>query len=132
MSNITSNNYQFLKERIKKLLSKGRQKAFALVNTILVQTYWHISKYIVEFGQKGEAKAAYSKELLTKLSKDLTLEYGKGFSRSNLFQIRNFYLKFPKIQTLSEQLSWSYYVEIIKADTDLELNFYLKQCEKEN
>ena len=109
MSNIVPNNYQSLKEEIKALLTAGRQKAFASVNTILVQTYWHIGKYIVEFEQKGEAKAEYGKELLTRLSKDLTLEFGKGFSRSNLFQIRNFYLKFPKIQTLSEQLRWSHY-----------------------
>ncbi len=132
MNNLTSNNYQSLKEQIKTLLAEGRQKAFASINTILVQTYWHIGKYIVEFEQKGEVKATYGKELLTKLSRDLTLEYGKGFSRSNLFQIRNFYLKFPKIQTLSGQLSWSHYVELIKADSDLELGFYLKQCEKEN
>jgi predicted nuclease of restriction endonuclease-like (RecB) superfamily len=49
-----------------------------------------------------------------------------------LFQIRQFYLKFPKIQTLSGQLSWSHYAEIIKADNDLEISFYTKQCEKEN
>ena len=132
MNKILPNNYQSLKEQIKSLLTAGRQKALASVNAILVQTYWHIGKYIVEFEQKGEAKAEYGKELLTRLSKDLTVEYGKGFSRSNLFQIRNFYLKFPKIQTLSEQLSWSHYVELIKADSDLELNFYLKQCEREN
>ena len=69
--------------------------------------------------------------MLDRLSKDLTLEFGKGFSRSNLFQIRQFYLKFPKIQTLSGQLSWSHYAEIIKADNDLEINFYFKEAEKE-
>ena len=132
MPNITQNSYTTLKEQIKTLLSKGRENATHSVNTILLKTYWHIGKHIVEFEQKGETKAEYGKELLTKLSKDLTLEYGKGFSRSNLFQIRSFYLKFPKIQTLSEQLSWSHYVELIKADSELELNFYLKQCEKEN
>jgi predicted nuclease of restriction endonuclease-like (RecB) superfamily len=126
------NNYQTLKEEIKLLLSQGREKAFVSVNTILVQTYWQVGRHIVEFEQNGSEKAKYGKELLTRLAKDLTIEYGKGFSRSNLFQIRNFYLKFPKIQTLSGQLSWSHYVELIKTDSDLELNFYLKQCEKEN
>ena len=116
MPNITQNSYTTLKEQIKTLLSKGRENATRSVNTILLKTYWHIGKHIVEFEQKGEKKAEYGKELLTKLSKDLTLEYSKGFSRSNLFQIRSFYLKFPKIQTLSEQLSWSHYVELIKAD----------------
>jgi len=46
--------------------------------------------------------------------------------------MRQFYLKFPKIQTLSGQLTWSHYTEIIKADNDLEISFYVKQCEKEN
>jgi len=132
MSDITANNYKTLKEEIKLLLSQGRKKAFVSVNTILVQTYWQIGRHIVEFEQSGSEKAEYGKELLTRLAKDLTIEYGKGFSRSNLFQIRNFYLKFPKIQTLSGQLSWSHYVELIKTDSDLELNFYQKQCEKEN
>jgi hypothetical protein len=61
-----------------------------------------------------------SSELIKRLSKDLTKKYGKGFSRSNLFQIRLFYLKFPKIQTVSGQLTWSHYFEILKADDELE------------
>ena len=63
---------------------------------------------------------------------DLTLAYGKGFSRSNVAQIRQFYLRFPKIQTLSGQLSWSHYVEILKAEDELAIQFYAKQCEKES
>jgi predicted nuclease of restriction endonuclease-like (RecB) superfamily len=63
---------------------------------------------------------------------DLTVMYGKGFSRSNLFQCRQIYLQFPKIQTLSGKLSWSHYCEILKADNDLEISFYTKQCETEN
>ena len=55
--------------------------------------------------------------------------HGKGFSRSNLFQIRAFYLKFQKIQTLSGQLSWSHYLELSKADSELEISFYSRQSE---
>jgi len=77
-------------------------------------------------------KAEYGSELLDRLSKDLSVEFGKGFSRSNLFQVRQFYLRFPKIQTLSGQLTWSHYTDMIKADNDLEVSFYVKQCEKEN
>jgi predicted nuclease of restriction endonuclease-like (RecB) superfamily len=98
----------------------------------LIQTYWQIGRYIVEFEQSGNSKAEYGTELLDKLSKDLTLSFGKGFSRSNLFSIRKFYLKFPKIQTLSGQLSWSHYNEILKAANELEINFYIQQCTKEN
>jgi hypothetical protein len=88
-----------------------------------------ITKYNYEQG--GEAKAVYGENLLDRLSSDLTAQYGRGFSRSNVFQIRLFYLKYPKIQTLSGFLSWSYYCETIKADDHLEISFYTKECEKE-
>lgn len=127
-----SKHYESLKNQISELLVLGRKKAGRAVNFILVETYWNIGKHIVEYEQEGERKSEYGSNLLDRLSQDLSLEYGKGFSRSNLFQIRSLYIKFPKIQTLSGQLSWSHYCEILKADNELELGFYLKQSEKEN
>jgi hypothetical protein len=134
--------YTTLKETIGDILQQGRTEAAKAVNTVLLQSYWQIGRHIVEFEQKGSKKAQYGNQLLTKLSKDLTLELGKGFSRSNLFLIRKLYLTFSKIQTvsgksesyetLSSLLSWSHYAEILKSDNDLEINFYIKQCEKEN
>jgi predicted nuclease of restriction endonuclease-like (RecB) superfamily len=124
--------YKSLIQQIGELLKTGREQAGRAINTILVQTYWQIGRHIVEFEQGGKTKAEYGAELLDRLSKDLTLEFGKGFSRSNLFQIRQFYIRFPKIQTLSVQLSWSHYIELLKAENDLEISFYTKQCEKEN
>ena len=70
-----------------------------------------------KYEQDGNAKAQYGAELLDNLAKDLTAQFGKGFSRSNLFQVRLFYLKFPKIQTLSGKLSWSHYTEITSRKT---------------
>ncbi len=134
--------YQSLIDQIGELLANGRSQAAKVVNTILVQTYWQIGRHIVEFEQGGKDKSEYGSELLDRISKDLTLSFGKGFSRSNLFQIRQFYIKFQKIQTLSGQLainenlfhklSWSHYIEILKAENELEISFYSKQCEKEN
>ena len=132
MKDITTNEYQKLKKQIKELLNEGRKKAFQSVNTILLQTYWNIGKYIVEYEQKGSVKAKYGEQLLKKLSKDLTLELGKGFSRSNLTYMRKLYLMFPKSETLSHKLSWSHFFEILKAEDKLEVSFYVKQCEKEN
>lgn len=129
---ISDKNYQSLKKEIGELLARGREQAGRAVNTILVQTYWHIGRHIVEFEQGGDEKAEYGSELLDRLSRDLTLEFGKGFSRSNLVYIRKFYTAFPKSETLSHQLSWSHYFEILKAENDLERNFYLRECEKEN
>ena len=141
-SEATPTQYTTLKQGIGSLLEASRQLAAQQVNTILVQTYWQIGHYIVEFEQNGEDRAAYGENLLDTLAKDLAAEYGKGFSRSNLFQIRKLYLTFPKIQTpsgqfgksqtLSDKLSWSHYVELLKIDEDLERQFYIKQCEQEN
>jgi len=140
--NLVQPKYTELINEIGTLLQKGREKAAQSVNTILVQTYWLIGKHIVEFEQGGKEKADYGSQLLDQLAKDLSEHYGKGFSRSNVFQIRQFYLRFSKIQTLSGQfennenqlykLSWSHYIEILKSDNDLEISFYVKQSEKEN
>ena len=125
--------YLDLVNQIGGLLRQGREQAARSVNLILVQTYWLIGRHIVEFEQGGKEKADYGSQLLDQLSKDLSRRYGKGLSRSNVFQIRQFYLRLSKIQTLSGQyqdddnqsnkLSWSHYIEILKADSDLELSF---------
>ncbi len=128
---IQENKYQSLVEHIGVLLHDGRLKAVQSVNTILVNTYWEIGRYIVEFEQKGNDKAEYGSQLFERLSKDLSLAYGKGFGRTNLQYIRKLYLAFPICGTVSRILTWSHYYEILKADTDLEISFYSKQCEKE-
>ncbi|GHV63429.1 DUF1016 domain-containing protein [Spirochaetia bacterium] len=133
MTNLPTNApYTGLISQIGQLLQEGRKKAAYAVNTLLVQTNWQIGKYIVEFEQHGEEKSEYGSELLDRLSRDLTLAYGKGFSRSNLVYIRKLYLTFPIGETLSHQLTWSHYFEILKADDEMEIQFYVKQCEKEN
>ncbi len=126
-----TDQYQDLIQQIGGLLSLGRQKAVQSVNTILVQTYWQIGRHIVEFEQKGNGRAEYGSQLFERLSKDLTQLYGKGFSRSNLLYMRKLYNSFPISETLSHILTWSHYFEILKADSDLEIQFYSKQAENE-
>ena len=123
--------YELLIESIATLLIAGRRQVALSVNTILVQTYWRVGQYIVEYEQHGKQKAEYGSFLFDQLSKDLTFRCGKGFSRSNLLYMRKFYLEFPKRETVSHVLSWSHYFEILKSDNDLEIRFYSKQCEKE-
>jgi predicted nuclease of restriction endonuclease-like (RecB) superfamily len=124
-------NYEALINSIGNLLATAREKAASQINTLLVQTYWEIGRYIVEYEQKGNEKAEYGSQLFDRLSHDLTQTSGKGFSRSNLFYIRKLYLIFQKSETLSHKLTWSHYFEILKSDSDLEIGFYVKQCEKE-
>ena len=90
---------------IKELMDNARNKVAIEVNNILIQTYWEIGRIIVEEEQGNSDRAEYGKQLVTDLSKRLTKEYGKGFSKSNLFNMRNFYLSFPIFQTLSGKLS---------------------------
>jgi hypothetical protein len=87
--------YQSLLGQITDTYAQGRQRALAAVNQALVETYWQIGRHIVEFERAGKAKAGYGKALINRLASDLSLELGKGFSRSNLIYMRLFYLEFP-------------------------------------
>ena len=75
------------------------------LNAQITETYWQIGHHIVEFEQGGKVRADYGKGLLTSLSRDLTLRHGKGFSRSNVIRIRQFYLVYPKGAKASHLLS---------------------------
>src|ERR1035437_2545455 len=129
---LETNQYHQLISRIGDLLDLGREKAAREVNTIMVQTYWEIGKYIVKFEQKGNEKAEYGSQLFERLSKDLTTAYGKGFSRSNLFYMRKIYLSFPISETLSHKLTWSHYFEILKADSEMEIGFTANKLKRNN
>ena len=83
--------YQLLIKQIATLITDAKEHVATNLNETLVKTYWNIGKHIVEFEQKGSARAEYGKQLLVNLSKDLTVALGKGFSKSNLFNMRLFY-----------------------------------------
>ena len=121
----------YLISEIEKTVAVAKEHLTGAVNQTMTETYWRIGRYIVEFEQFGNEKAIYGKNLLSTLSKELTLRLGKGYSRPNLNNMRKFYLKYPNCQTVSDKLSWSHICELIKIDDDLERSFYEKQCVKE-
>jgi len=124
MSNITTTEkYEQLLVTISSAYEVGRVRAVNAVNVELVQTYWEIGQYIVEFEQAGMQKADYGKGLLEQLSRDLTLQLGRGFSRSNLIRFRQFYLVYPICATMSHILGWSHIVELLKIENVLEREF---------
>jgi len=120
--------YSGLMTNIGHILEQGRRQAVISVNSILVKTYWQIGKEIVKYEQKGKEKAEYGSKLLDNLSTDLKIKYGKGFSRRNVLDMRRFYLTYKNWQTVSANLSWSHYVQLIGIDTEEERTFYEKQC----
>lgn len=129
--NINDAAYQKLIDNITMLWGEAKAKAATTVNTELLDANWQTGKYIVEYEQGGKQKAEYGKQLITNLAKDLTTRNGRGFSRSNLIYMRKFYLTFQKSETVSHQLTWSHYFELLKCENKLELKFYYKECIKE-
>lgn len=103
---IEERDYEQTYLQIKKLMEEARKSVTQTVNHTLLHTYHEIGRTIVEDEQGHFERAEYGKGLLLELSRALTNEFGKGFSRSNLQNMRNFYLAYPKCQTLSGKLTW--------------------------
>lgn len=117
-----------LYQDIRGLIESARAHVVTQVNQALVLTYWHIGKTItteVLFDGRAEYGAAVLKQLAIRL----THEYGSGFSYSGLTRMAKFYSVLPEqenVATLSQQLSWSHFVEIIKIDDASKREFYLR------
>ena len=112
---------------IRELLLNARQCVAVQVNTELLSTYWNVGKIIVEHEQANNERADYGKQTLKQLSKELTKEFGKGFSISNLYNMRLFYMNYKKFQTVSGKLSWSHYCELLTISDSDKRNFYEKE-----
>ncbi len=125
-------DYSNLLNKIGQTYSEARDNAKKAINSELVRAHWYIGSYIVEYEQQGNVKANYGDNLILQLSKDLKYKYGKGFSKSNLIYMRLFYIKYPKIELISNKLFWSHYFELLKLDNDLERSFYENQTINEN
>ena len=122
------NGLQLIVDQIKNLLEEARADISRKVNSTMLAAYWEVGHIIVEREQEGEIKAKYGKRLLPELSKRLTRELGRGFSRSNLQNMRSFYLTYPICQTLSGKLSWSHYIELLSVSDKDARSFYEQEC----
>ena len=128
---VTSEMSPILQE-IKTILDTARNNVARQVNNELLNTYWNIGRIICEYEQSDSARADYGKQTLRALSKELTKEFGKGFSVSNIQFMRRFYQTYQIQQTASVKLSWSHYCELLSiSDTD-KRNFYEKEAVNSN
>ena len=91
-----------------------------------LETYYRVGKLLLEAGKN------YGEGIINKYSKNLTKELGKGYSIPNLKKMRKFYLIFQKSSTLSNQLTWSHYTELLKFNNIDEINYYIKISEEQN
>ena len=125
-----SNNYI---NEVKEILKNARQKAYTAVNSAMVEAYWKIGRRIVEEEQSGRERAEYGKEILQNLSKELTEEFGKGYSYRTLREIRQFYLMFSdfeKWRTVSAKLTWSHFQKVLRVSDEKARIFYLTEVAK--
>lgn len=119
-------------QEVKAVLDNARNNVAHQVNSELLNTYWNIGRIICEYEQSEPGRADYGKQTLKELSKVLTQEFGKGFSRSNLQNMRAFYLTYEKCQTLSGKLSWSHYCELLSISDSDKRSFYEKEAVNAN
>ncbi|MCM1245890.1 MAG: PDDEXK nuclease domain-containing protein [Roseburia sp.] len=117
---------------IKEILDAARSNMARAVNNELIFSYWRIGEIIVRYEQDEKVRAAYGEHTLKQLSKTLTDEFGKGFSRSNLQNMRAFYLNYENCQTLSGKLSWSHYCELLSVSDKDKRSFYEKEAVHSN
>lgn len=120
-------------EQIKTYIEQSKNQVATVINQTLIITYWHIGQLINEQILQQE-RAEYGKATLKQLSEQLTQSYGNGYSYANLTRMVNFYQNFPdkeKVATLSQQLSWSHFIELLKLKDNLQLEFYITMCQHE-
>ena len=145
---IAQHTNEDLAVRIGKLIDEARKQTLTVVNTTMVYTYYEIGRMIVEDEQNGKRRADYGKQVLKNVAKQLSAKYGKGFSYSNLKQMRQFFLTYSNnaieldTQCLSNSknndgkkdrqclsfskptLSWSHYLKLMRIENPEERRFY--------
>ena len=121
-------NASFYNE-IKKILISARNKVYQTANFAMVEAYWNIGKSIIE-EQGGNEKAEYGTGLLKELSKQMTQDFGKGFTVANLKNMRQFYLTFPNGYALRSELSWTHYRLLMRVENENAREFYMQEAVK--
>lgn len=111
-------------ERIRAILDDARSRAYRAINVAMVTAYWEIGRVIVEEEQRGQQRAEYGRALLADLSKRLKSQFGRGFDRTNLQQMRALYLAYPICDALRHELTWTHYRLLLRVEKPEARAFY--------
>jgi predicted nuclease of restriction endonuclease-like (RecB) superfamily len=145
---LSPREYGPLLVEITQWLKTARKQSGRAVNAVMTATYWRIGRRIFEQEQRGKERAGYGERLVDQLGRDLTSRFGRGFSRANVFLMRQFYLVYgKKVQTVSGQsvevgivqtasgqfevlfpLSWSHYVRLLSVPDDKARVYYEREA----
>lgn len=115
------------------IIDSARDTAYQAVNTALVQRNWLIGYRIAEEEMNGSIRAEYGMEVIKKLSKELTNEYGKGFTKTNLYHFYSFYKAYPQIfhsasGKSAQLLSWTHYRVLLQVEEKTARDWYEKEA----
>lgn len=116
--------YDALLADLRAIISAGRGRVAAVVNAEIVTTFWKMGERIVREEQGGTARAAYGAQLLGRLGRALSPEFGRALSERNLQQIRQFYLTYPNANALRSELTWTHYRRLVQLPDAAERAFY--------
>lgn len=128
MTALNTRGLSKLVEAIAGQIEQARNQVRQSVNSAMVQSYWQIGRLIVEEEQQGENRAAYGKQQLQQLSKQLTERLGKGFDVGNLRNMRQFYITFPIHDAVRSELSWTHYRALMRIDNPAARDWYLQEA----
>ena len=121
------NIYKDIKEKI----LTARSKMLKHIDTTMTEVYWYVGKITYELSENS-TKASYGKKIIDALSAKLTNEFGSGFSPVSIRRMRRFYEFYPIWSTVSTELSWAHFQELIRIDRKEERDFYEKESIKSN
>jgi predicted nuclease of restriction endonuclease-like (RecB) superfamily len=119
----SSNLYEFSRD----LILNSRKLVYQTANFAMVETYWRIGEKIVA-EQGGVERAKYGDRLIADLSRKLTAEFGKGFTKRNLHAMRQFYIQFPIVHALRAQLNWTHYRSLIRVENPKTREIYMNEA----
>lgn len=131
---VLSDTFNHVYDDINDLIRQKKYDVKNAVNDAMVSLYWGIGKKLTE-EITGVNKPEYGKKVVIEISNRLSVDYGSGFNRSAISRMINFYQEFPdyeKVATLSQQLTWSHFIEILPIKDELKRNFYAAMCKNEN
>ena len=119
---------------IKSIIEHGRKAAYSSVGSIMIETYWQIGKRIVEEEQQGKDRAGYGEQLINKLSRQLTFDYGTGFSPRYLRAFRKFYTVIPNFEIWKSRfpnLQWTHIFRTLRVGDETAIRWYLETASQE-
>lgn len=122
-----SNNYL---QDVKQILQQARDLAYSSINSAMVQAYWLIGRRIVLEEQSGEDRAKYGKQIIKNISVELTEEFGKGYSVTNIKYFKQFYAAFSEneiAQLIFTRLSWTHIRHLLRVSDKEAKEYYIKE-----